>query len=33
MVQVLYGNRRLLVRFQDGCGNYMNLNKLTVVTV
>ena len=33
MVQVVSGKKRFLVRFQDGCENYLTLNQLTVMTV
>ena len=33
MVQGVYGNRRLLMRFQDGCEKDLTSNKLTIMTV
>ena len=33
MVEYVYGNREFLVRFQDGCDNYLTLNQITTVTV
>ena len=33
MLQVVSGNKRILLRFKDVCEKYLTLNKLNVVTV
>ena len=33
LVQIVLGSRRFLVRFQNGCGNNLLLNHLTIVIV
>ena len=33
VLQVVLGNKRFLMRFQDGCENNMSSNQLTIVIV